>query len=392
MNQREKLLVYLVGGLVVAVGLQFSLSGYRSGLQTRANKLRNLEDKLIDQQEQEFAGLQAETQIAEYRRRSLPSDPQRAQAEYKEWLEKLVSQSGLQNRAVDYVGEQGSNKLYRVYTFRIGGVGNIQKVSEFLTAFHEKNYLQRAKKLVLRPSSEEGKLLMNIDVEAIALADAARDQPAPNTTDPRVDGVAPLLVEAIVNRNMFSPANQPPRYSGEKTLTASIDTDFSKRLKFDDPDKDHRVEYEVVGDLPAGMQFSRGELIGRPKEKGEFDIKVRAWDNGLPSREIETMLVFKVGDPPPEPVVAEGPPPFDESQQAVLTGLVQSRGQWSAWIRVRTQNKLLKLKVGDTFKVGSIEGTIVEVTDRFAVFESDDQRFILRHDRSLADAKADDLN
>lgn len=392
MNQREKLLVYLVGGLIVAVGLQFTLSGYRSGMQTRSNKLRNLEDKLLEQQEQEFVGLQAETQIAEYRRRSLPSDPQRAQAEYKEWLEKLVSESGLQNRVVDYVGEQGSNKLYRVYTFRIAGVGNIQRVSEFLAAFYQKNYLQRAKKLVLRPASEAGTLLVNIDVEAIALADAAPDQSAPSIPDPRVTGTADSLVDSIRNRNMFSPANQPPRYSGEKTLTASIDTDFSSRLRFDDPDKGHQVQVEVVGQLPPGLQFSRGELIGRPKEKGEFDVKVRAWDDGLPSREIETTLVVKVGDPPPKPATPEGPPPFDESQQAVLTGLVQSRGQWSAWIRVRTQNKLLKLKVGDAFKVGTIEGTIVEVTDRYAVFESEDQRYVLRHDRSLADAKAADLN
>ncbi|MEZ6087977.1 MAG: cadherin repeat domain-containing protein [Pirellulaceae bacterium] len=387
MNQREKILALLVGGLLLVVGLQLGLSSFRNGLEVRKTKLRNLEDKLANQQEEEFAGLQAESRIMEYRRRSLPSDPQRAQAQYKEWLEKLVGASGLENRAVDYVGEQGSNKLYRIYTFRISGIGNIQRISEFLAAFHEKNYLQRAKKLLLRPAPGKNGLLMNIDVEAIALNDAATDQPAPSESDPRLAEVKEELVRSVINRNMFSPANRPPRYAGDKSITASIDTDFAARLRFSDPDEGNRVEYEVVGELPPGLQFNSGELIGRPKEKGEYEFVVRAWDDGMPSREVRETLVLKVGDPPPKPAPVEGPPPFDESQQAVLTGLVQSRGQWNAWINVRTQNKLLKLKPGDTFKVGTIEGTITEVTDRYAVFESDGESYTLRHDSSLADAK-----
>ena len=387
MNQREKILAIAVFGLLVAVAGQSGISRYRSGLDLRSKKIINLKGDIGEQELIEAAGNMAVKQLGQYRSRSLSSDPETARAQYKSWLESLIGQSKLDNWSVDFIGNQGSNKLFQVYTFHVQGVGDIEQVSEVIRDFHAANYLHRTKKLVLVPRGDNGDLLLNLDVEAIALSDASEEARSPTDPDQRLGDRADDLITSIINRNMFAPPNRAPEYRGSATLTVYLDKDFSKKLDFKDPDDD-AVDYDITSDLPPGLSFDRGEIIGRAKEKGTFTVMVKAKDSGLPVREVEQELKLTVTDPPPEPEEPAGPPKFDESRQAVLTGLVQSRGQWTAWINVRTKNQLLKLKSGDDFEVGSVSGKILEVTDRFAVFESDGERFTLQHDTSLADAKS----
>ena len=64
--------------------------------------------------------------------------------------------------------------------------------------------------------------------------------------------------------------------------------------------------------------------------------------------------------------------------KTVLTGLVQGRGEWTAWLNVRTRDKTLKLRVGDSFEIGSVKGKVVEVSSRSAVLEAEGQKFELK--------------
>ena len=138
MNQREKILAYAVGGLLLVVGAQYFINGYRTALETRRKKVANLESLVEDKEFESMVGEQAMMQLTEYRKRSLPRDAEAAQAQYKAWLEKLIAGSELDNWIVDYVGDQGSNRLFRVYTFRVVGNGNIKLVSEVIRDFHKR--------------------------------------------------------------------------------------------------------------------------------------------------------------------------------------------------------------------------------------------------------------
>ena len=70
------------------------------------------------------------------------------------------------------------------------------------------------------------------------------------------------------------------------------------------------------------------------------------------------------------------PPPFDESTQARLTGIVGGEHN-QAWIKVLTTNENLRLLVGDEFKVGQLAGRVVEIHLRNMVIEVDGKRQIL---------------
>ena len=53
---------------------------------------------------------------------------------------------------------------------------------------------------------------------------------------------------------------------------------------------------------------------------------------------------------------------------------------------MRTQDKTLKLRVGDQFEIGSLKGKVIEVTPEFVELEIDDRRFTLEPNGILKDA------
>lgn len=75
--------------------------------------------------------------------------------------------------------------------------------------------------------------------------------------------------------------------------------------------------------------------------------------------------------PPPTP------PPFDESSQARLTGIVQAGPELQAWVKVLTTNENLRLVAGDELKVGKFAGKVVEVRPQQMIIEVEGERQII---------------
>ena len=113
---------------------------------------------------------------------------------------------------------------------------------------------------------------------------------------------------------------------------------------------------------------------------------VRAIDSGYPRRTTEQTITVRVVDPPPPPADPPAKPSFDDASQTVLTALVQGREDWTAWMHVRTRDQTLRLKIGDSFEIGSLKGTVVDVTPRYAILEVDGRRFELKPAGNLGDA------
>jgi hypothetical protein len=109
----------------------------------------------------------------------------------------------------------------------------------------------------------------------------------------------------------------------------------------------------------------------------------------VPAQSIRQTFDLAVVVPPPPAAPTPTPPPtpeFDDATQTVLTALVQGSGDWTAWMKVRTQGTTLKLKPGDDFKIGLLSGTVVDVNSRFVTLEIDGKRFELRPAGNLAEA------
>ena len=79
---------------------------------------------------------------------------------------------------------------------------------------------------------------------------------------------------------------------------------------------------------------------------------------------------------------------FDEADHAYLTAVTFSAGRPEAWITLRSEDRVLKLKIGQTFDVGPISGTVVSVEDSDVVFEADGERWLLSLGENLSEAFA----
>lgn len=75
-----------------------------------------------------------------------------------------------------------------------------------------------------------------------------------------------------------------------------------------------------------------------------------------------------VDRPKPE---KKGPPPFDDSNHAQLTGVVETGERLEAWVRVRTTGETLRLQAGDDLEVGQLRGRVQAVLPREIVVEAD---------------------
>ncbi len=390
MTQRERFLAIGVGGLMLIIGLQWMFTKYRTSLRTRTTQITNLENQKQRLEEELLQGAYADRQMGEYLVRSLPSTNERALGDYSRWLLDLVQANGVTGADVDPTSSQAFGELYQRFSFRVSGKTTLPKVTELLHAFYAKDYLHRIREFNVRPNKvgqASGEMIMELSIDAIALKAAAENVSPPLQPSWKVEPSVAAYRDGILQRNFFSPPNQPPTFAGNKSVDAIVGKETKMELKFEDPEG-HSVTYTLVGETPEFIEIdpSSGSLKINPSATGKHDLMVRATDNGFPSRSIEQPLTLSVNDPPPPPEPDKPKPEFDDAKQTVLTGLVQGRDDWTAWMNVRTRGETLKLRVGDSFEIGSLKGTVIEVTQRFALLEIDGRRFTLRPSGNLAEA------
>jgi hypothetical protein len=116
-----------------------------------------------------------------------------------------------------------------------------------------------------------------------------------------------------------------------------------------------------------------------------------AYQKSLGERDLAT--VYTPPRPPAPPVerretLTPPPPPrFDEAELAKFTGSVEAGKGQEAWIRVFTTGETLHLYAGDEVKVGTLEGEIESVDQRWLVLKIGDKRFRVALGESLRSGK-----
>ncbi|TWU47196.1 hypothetical protein Poly51_49940 [Rubripirellula tenax] len=386
MTQRERFLAILVGGLLIAGGVWWGFDKYRTAVKKRTNEITRLQEEQQRLTEQQLQGEYANRQMGEYMVRSLPGNLEIAQGMYQQWLISIVQQNEIAGYSVDPIGPRPVGGLYHQMSFRVLGTADVPKTVALLHSFYAKDYLHRIRDLSLRPT-KTGSFTVELTVDAIALMTAPNELPERKDDSWRVDGSLAAYQDPIMNRNLFQPPNQAPRYEGSPTIEAIVGRETPAPLTFKDAEG-NTLRYELI-DGPTdlvSLSSESGTLKINSPDKKEFPISVRVTDNGHPAQSTEQTLTVKVVDPPPPPAVEPEKPKFDDATQTVLTGLVKGRDDWEAWMHVRTRDKTLKLRVGDKFEIGTLKGEVIEVTRRYAVLEIDGRRFNLQQSGNLSEA------
>jgi hypothetical protein len=78
----------------------------------------------------------------------------------------------------------------------------------------------------------------------------------------------------------------------------------------------------------------------------------------------------------------------DPTDHTYLTSIQSINGQPEVWFTLRTEDKVVKLKPGESLQVGQFSGKLLEVDDEDVVLESEGQRWLLSLGDSLAQAFA----
>lgn len=386
MNERERFLSIMVAGLLVATGVWWGFGKYNSAIKSRENQLEQLVTTQMQLNEKRLQGEFANRQMGEYMLRSLPGDPEQAQSQYQQWLLDLVHDSDLTEALVDANSSRTIGGLYQLLDFRVRGNSDVPGVIRLMHAFYSKDYLHRIRDLSLR-RNRQGGFQLELSIDAIALLGAPDELPVRDDPSWRIDGDIAAYLDPIMNRNLYEPPNQPPRFGGRSELEAIVGRDTPTPLAFNDPDG-HRMRYELV-DGPyefVSIDERSGTLRIRSDETTEFDVTVRATDDGYPKRSSEQRLSVKVLDPPPPEPEPEAPIGFDDASQTVLTALVQGRNEWTAWLHVRTKDETIKLKVGDSFEIGTVKGSVKSVNARSVILDVQGNDVELRPSGNLLDS------
>ncbi|MEM8910248.1 MAG: hypothetical protein AAGC97_00665 [Planctomycetota bacterium] len=393
MTQRERFLALAVGGLIFAVVVQWGFGKYRTALNQRRNRVSMLQNDQQVLNERKLNGAYADRQMGEYLARSLPSDPDRAQSDYQSWLLDTVRKHGLSDAVVDPISVTPVGDLYRRFGFRVSGRTQLPDLVDLLYAVTNKDYLQRIREMNFGPT-REGDLNVEMTIDSIALGLAPSDAAEPSEGSWRVASDLETYRERILNRNFFQPPNQPPRFNGSRDLVAYRGRPSEERIAFEDPEQTG-LKYSLAGELPDWARFDpyRGAFrfsvpADLPQDSEPLTLTVTATDSGYPRRQNEQQLTVRIANPPPPPQREERPG-FDDASETYLTALVRGGGDWRAWMNVRPRGKTLKLRVGDAFEIGSVKGTVIEVTPKMAKLEIDGRTYEFRPDQKLTEAVTD---
>ena len=386
MTQRERLLAIAVGGLMLALLFSWGLGRYRSALDSRRLALSGQQNQQEQINQKLIGGEYANRYMGEYLIRSLPANAEQAKSTYKKWLLETVVSNQIDKPTVSANNSRLVGGLYQRFEFQVSGQAEVSNFVELLYDFYAKDYLHRIRRFSLTPM-KEGRFKLEMSIDAIGLVTTPQDLPARESPSWRVQEDFALHRDPILNRNLFEPPNQPPQYNGQPVVETVRGSSSPTPLTFEDPEG-QSIDYEFIEPPPTFVKLDQqsGMLTVSSDEKQEFTIRVRATDAGFPSRSIEQMLTVKVVEPAPKPKQPEPAPTFDDASQTLLTGLVQGGGEWTAWMNVRTRGKTLKLRAGDQFEIGTVKGTVSEVSARQAILEINGKRVTLRQGATLAEA------
>jgi hypothetical protein len=394
MNPREKLLAVLVGAtLVLALGFAGGLR-ILNMFEMREGQLAALSAKVRENDNTVRRAKRANQKLVAYRKRSLPSDPDRAHTLYRQWLLKTSQEVGLTNPIVKpSLGRTRKGDAYAEVRFQVEAEGSLEQLTRLLHRFYSSDDLHRIQWMSVKPIKDSPHCDITLHVTGLSLPQAddrlvLGNLPAPGMQDKKLDD----YVAAIVSRNLFAPANQAPSFAAIKTPAGIVGQSLEIALAATDPDAGTIFSYAIDGEIPQGMSIDsrKGTIRWRPKEVGEIQLAVRVSDNGVPSLSDTKSFKVVVRDPPPKEDPPASPPSFDDSRHAHVAAIVEVNRERQVWIDVRSKGEMLKLVVGDTVQVGSFDGVISAIGPELESAEMDTKQgtVSVRLGECLADARS----
>ncbi len=390
MNQRERMLAIVVGFLVVGAGLFYGTKSITKIFTSRSETIAKLQDDIDGKEVLRHRGSIARRVLDEYAKRSLPGNQELANSRYRAWLHQWCKQAKIERANVNYISKQqvllDKEPIFDQHTFSVSCQATLPQLVALLYEFYSEDYLHRIKTMTAVPLGKDKQLLVNIWVEALAFPGVADHELVAMPSQRLAFDSLDKYYDVIVERNPYSPANEPPKFAGDQTERGIVNRRMSFKPSVDDPEKGQltfRVDHDGLEGLTIDPQT--GKIEWTPDKVGEFEVLVYATDDGLPAKESSQKIRLAVAEPPPP---REDPPPrrtFDEAKYTFVTGIVEVNGRRQVWLTLRTEGKRLRLFEGDSFQVGSLEGKILRIHEREVEIKTPNQVLSVRFGQNLSE-------
>ncbi|MEC9092555.1 MAG: hypothetical protein VX438_07620, partial [Planctomycetota bacterium] len=404
LTQREKVLIYSILGILPLVLLFFGFNWFMGQLKTKSNELQAVSQQLADIELRAEIAQEKTLLQNQFKQRSLSSQVNVAQGEYREWLRNLV-ENELKFKGTPQVKSRGNvsfksdfgdkPEIFQQLSFQLDCTGSYQQIVDLLYRFYEKNYIHRITRLDLnlnRSKREGGKVtydrssfMVKIQIQVLSLVDADEERTSiavDNTKlffkDPGQEKHIHQLEDyyaVILRRNLFGfPNNAPDFGSRKKEFDFEEGDRISVRLSADDEDDDslqyvlQSTDGKVTKDL---IESSRaGSFKIDIRELGQYKFLARVTDENYYPKTDEMQVVVNIDKkPPPKPrVEVPRPPKFDALKFTTLEAIVSNfDGIPVCWINVRPYGKMHKVSQGAEFSVGQDDIKIIKINRRNAV-------------------------
>jgi hypothetical protein len=331
--------------------------------------------------------------LREKMERSLSSDPDRAQTQYKSWLIQLARDTDLDDFVILSGSAASVGKTYFRHSFRITGKTDLKKGVEFLHAFYSAPILHRVQELNLTPG-RSNEMMLTATIEAIGMVDA----PATTENWPGKGPVEDVLeksdleayIASIVRRNLFGLPNKKPTFSGSSIVSLTVGKNERFTVNANAVEREQKIaSYELVKtDLDPAPVISRsGSVSVRSDEEKSYQLTVLVTDSGFPAKTAERTYTLRFR-PEREPTVRAKPAPrFDNAQLAFFTGTVQIGEMVEAWILRREIGEVLKLHIGDEVQIGTVSGIVKEITFKTIQIDTEEgSSLVIKRGQNLSEA------
>lgn len=404
MTQRERILGGAVG-LFVGGFVLYLVGGWFLGIFTwRAEQIEKLTDKKEQLTRDVRLGTAARDELVTFEQRSLPGDLEVAKTRYTAWLFDLAEENGLQQIAINPVGDDSVKAIGAKVKYTVVAYGRLPQVVEFLHDVYRVNLLHRVTSLKLVPTTDLRNLRITMNLEALWI-DTNEGTEIPIEPGERLAfaSVEPYQ-RSISDRNLFGLSNRELTLDAPSSTRVYLGDRLNLEVKATDTDFMDEIGFALAKDAPEGVEIVPGDhrrsgesnsvtrsarLGWSPKKVGTYEIKVTAFDDGLPSKKLTKTIAVAVEERPAE-VAAEPPPPkpdFDVAKHTHFNAILTVDGVPEIWLFDRTAGKMHVLRIGDDFKIGSVAATVEEIGERTAILRTEEGRLRISQGQALADAE-----
>jgi hypothetical protein len=383
MTQRERILALLVGSMALFFVGFWGYTKVQKSFSRRAGIERALRDEIRRKELEVRAGRNAMEDLITMEDRSLPSDLDRAMSQSSAWLTGIIVDAGWIDPRVSTVQPtQLGNSGAHQFTSTVTGDCTLEQLVKALYEFYKVPSLSRISLLPIKPKIDSKLLKITMTIETLVLDTAPADR-AFNTNLVNEFGKKPLeeYADAIVQRNMFAPANLRPRLDRISDQRIELGDSLRLELAASDSDIHDKLQFFLGDDAPQGVRIRGNEVRWQPDQIGTYRFEVVVQDDGIPPQEDAAAVTVVVSEPRPreaEPQVAAAPPKFDEARFTFPIASIEIEGEKQVWLQIRTKDEILRLKEGDPVKIGSIDGVITRIGLRDMVLSVGDQEYLVR--------------